>query len=155
MPDVDVGDAILDGDVAGEQFVVVDRREIVDDRGEASYSVSSRPAWGSISPSGENSTRREGTHDSQSKTVEVVTTCMLRGVSTAPGGASYKPSLVVWDDGLYEVSEVNDFSSFGVGFVQATAVALDYNPLPPNLTPPAVGALDLRYVDDGVNAGAL
>jgi galactose-6-phosphate isomerase len=143
VPDVDVSDVILDAAVAGEQFAAITRTESVNQFGESSVTVTSATGWGSIGPIGDNSVIREESYDAQAKTIRVITTTFLTGGARV-GGVSYKPSVVLWNGNYYQVKAVEDFSSYGVGFVAADCVMTDYEPTPTVSSPPLAGQLDMR-----------
>lgn len=142
MPEIDVTDVLLDADVAGQSFTVLRRQERVDQYGISSTVVQAiSDVLGSVQPTGDNSLIREDAYDAQAKTLKVITSFRLRGVSTS-AGQNYKPDQIQWNGDTYEVRVVDDFSQFGGGMIEAECVQVDYVGLPPDALPPYVGGLD-------------
>lgn len=142
MPGIDVTGILLDPDIAGTPFTVIRRSEIVSNFGLSTVRSKSIPnVRGSVQPTGENSLVREAAFDVQAKTIKVITTFRLRGVSTQ-AGANYKPDLILWNGDYYEVRVINDYSQFGGGFIDAECTSIDYVDQAPNASPTYVGRMD-------------
>lgn len=135
MPDIDVTDVLLDGDVAGELFTLVRRQTSVNAaNGQVVIVPTTIPdiSAASIAPVGENSLLREEAFQTQMNAIEVITTYRLRGASKDQGsGLSYQPDLVLWQGTYYVVRVLNDWTRYGAGFVAAECIQIDYNDTPP------------------------
>lgn len=137
MPDIDVSDLLDDPDVAGESFSVIRRQEVVGTNGVATLTpvtypqAGQPPIVGSITPTGDNSLVRAEAYTTQSNTIEVITPFRLRGPSKDTGGNSFQPDIVLWKGNHYEVKTLNEWTSYGAGFVGAECIAIDFNPLAP------------------------
>lgn len=139
MPDIDVGDIILDGTVSGEEFMVIRRREIVGQTGFRTNTVERFTSFGSITPTGDNSMVRDEAYAAQNKSIRVITKFLLRGPAkdTPPSGAPvtrYDADIVVWKGDSFIVKTLDDYSQFGGGFVEAECTSYDYVDQPPSET---------------------
>ncbi len=142
MPLVDVTEILTDPDVAGQEFTVLRRQEVVNSFGESTWSTARIMVTGSVQPSGDQGLIREEGLDAQAKSIEVYTTYRLRGVAKGPDAARWKPDIVVWNNNHFEVVNVDSFSSFGAGFVKAECTSVHYVDLPPANLPPEGARLD-------------
>lgn len=133
-PYIDVTDVLLDPMVAGEQGDVfaVRRKQVVNNLGVASTINVVCGIVASVTPTGDNSLAREEAYQTQSKTIKVVTPFLLRGVSRTQDGTQYMPDVVWWRGDYYVVKDVNDFSAYGHGFVEADCASMDFGDLPPS-----------------------
>jgi hypothetical protein len=105
MPEIDVSDIILDPFISGETFTVIRRAETVNNFGETTTTNTTFTASGSIQATGDNSLLREEAYQAQQKTIQVITTFLLRGAT---------------QDFLVRV--VDDFSSYGSGMIRAECI---------------------------------
>ena len=155
MPEIDVTDVLIDNDVAGTSFTVLRRQEVVGINGVSSVNV--LPVFGvlgAVQPTGDNSLMREEAYDAQAKTLKIITSFRLRGVSTS-NALGYKPDQVVWPEGgtdVYEVRVVDDWSQFGGGQIEAECVQITYVGQPPSPLAPYVGRLDFSQPVNAVLA---
>jgi len=154
VPDIDVSGISLDAFVAGEQFEVIERIETVNGFGESTVRATSAFAYGSIQPipTIPSHLLREAAFDSQEKVIHVITPYLLRGAS-ARGHIQSKPSMVLWKGDYYEVRNIDDYSSYGQGHVEAECIAIPYNPSAPSQTPsPSVAQLTFNTTVNAVYA---
>lgn len=135
MPEADVSEVMLNADVAGESFVVIRRAETVGQNGVAVLAATSHLAWGSVTPTGDNSMLREEAFTAQQKTIKVITSFRLRGVSEQIDGVTYQPDVILWDREHFIVRVLDDYSRYGAGQVEAECSSIDYVGPPPS--PPA------------------
>lgn len=155
MPDIDVSDLLLDGDIAGESFVVVRRQETVGANGVAVLQTTTLPAAGqppivgSIFPTGDNSLVRQEAFSQQQAAVTVVTPFRLRPASKDALGNSYQADLIYWSGTYYIVKSLKPWTSYGAGFVEAECVAFDLNVRAPGEIP-VPGSLDFSNPDNAV-----
>lgn len=124
MPLIDVSDILADPDIAGETFTVVRQAEDVNEYGETQVVTTQFTASGSIQPTGDNSLLREEAFQAQQKTIQVITTFLLRGATQDPAGSGqlYQPDLVVWKGEKFLVRVVEDYSAYGAGMVRAECI---------------------------------
>src|ERR1700694_3507137 len=124
MPDIDVSDLLLDSDIAGEAFSVIRRQEIVGANGVPVLTQTTLPKAGdpaivgSITPTGDNSLVRAEAYSTQSNTIKVITAFRLRGPSKDGTGKSFQPDIVLWNGNHFVVRTLNEWTSFGAGFVE-------------------------------------
>lgn len=152
MPSIDVTDALFSPDIAGETFVVTRRQEIVNNYGESTVLTEQSTQIGAVQPGGEQDLLREEGQDAQTKTINVITTFRLRGVSQSTNSTRYKPDQITWNGNIYEVKKVTSFSRFGAGFVEAEAASIDYVDYPPAELPAYMGRLDFTKIQNTVLA---
>lgn len=146
MPDIDVAsEVVLDGTIAGDSFTVIRRRSWTDSDGfEQSDDVRIPRVLGSVYPTGNNSLGREDSFQAPTKTVTVVTKFLLRQSAKDIDGVNWQPDLIEWQGDRFIVTDVNDFSRYGPGFVEAVCTTFDYNNNPTLNTGPHRGNLDFR-----------
>jgi galactose-6-phosphate isomerase len=147
-PEIDATwDVLLDPIVAATSFVVVRRKSWTDSNGIAQQGEQRvSPVYGSVTPTGDNSLVREDAYQSQNKTLMVITQFFLRAAAVDDNGVGWQPDLILWDGNYYLVKTVNDFSQFGIGFIQADCESFEYVTGPPQDNTPseATGVLDFR-----------
>lgn len=131
MPWIDVTDILADPMIAGEAFQVIRRLETVDGNGRGSTTNTTYAAFGSVTPTGDNSLVREDAFQSQAKTIKVVTNFALQGMAEDAQGNKYQPDLVLWKGDYYLVRTVNDYSSYGAGMIEAECSSIDWDDEPP------------------------
>jgi hypothetical protein len=125
MPSIDVSDLLLDGEIAGETFTVLRRRQVVNGHGNVAIVTTVIPdVIGSITPTGDQSIVRAEAYQTQANTIKVITPFLLRGISKE-GGNSFLPDVVVWSGVNYEVKSLNDWARYGSGFMEAECVSID------------------------------
>lgn len=130
--DIDVTDLLHDPFIAGEEFIVIRRRETINAYGErTSHPIQRLLAVGSIQPTGNNSLVREEAYQTETKTIKVITDFLLRGPTkdkSQPQGATvtFDPDIVIWRGDSYVVKSIDDYSQYGIGMVQAECASVDY-----------------------------
>ena len=125
MPTIDVTDVLLGDDIAGQTFTVYRRKEVVNSHGRPDIVETAFQAVGSINPLGDNSLLREEMFTANNNGIEVITTFRLQ--STARIGADkYQPDEILWEGSRYVVRYINDYTTFGAGFVQAECASKTY-----------------------------
>jgi hypothetical protein len=126
MPEIDVTEALIGVDIAAERFEVIRRQETVNTFGESTITNSYFRVLGSIQPLGEQGLLREEGQDAQAKSIKVICIFRLRGVSVDPMNKQYKPDIVVWNGNTYEVKNLEDYSSYGAGMIEAECTSINY-----------------------------
>lgn len=139
MPSIDLTDVVLDPAISLEPFKVVRRVSVTNADGRVVVTPTVLPAvgqpaiTGAISPVGDNSLLREEAFQTQMNAIQIITTFRLRGASK-DAGVEYQPDLVQWPANTgtyYLVRVVNDWTSFGAGFVHAECIQYDWTDKPP------------------------
>lgn len=102
-----------------DQFVVLRRRETVNDYGVSQVSVTYHYALGFITPSGNNALARDENYQTQGNTITVITPFLLRGPSKNSATLSYQPDIVRFSGNDYVVTTLSDYTNFGNGMVLA------------------------------------
>lgn len=126
MPEIDVSEVLLDSEVAGEEFIVVRRKDSANNFGEDVQQTLRFPAVGSVTPLGANSLLRQEAFQTEEKTIRVTTDFHLRAASKDETGQGYQPDIVIWNGDAYLVRVINDFSNYGRGMVTAECSSIDY-----------------------------
>lgn len=139
MPDIDVSDLLLDGDIAGESFTVIRRQETVGNNGVTAIAQTNLSAVGSISPTGDNSLVRAEAFQTQANTIKVITNFRLRGPSKDGAGNSFQPDIIQWNGNHFVVRVINEWTSYGAGFVEVECSSIDFIDLAPGEAPAGEG----------------
>jgi|SRR5208337_833116 len=126
MPYIDVTSILLDPEIAGTKFQVVRRIETISPFGEAILEMTTYNAIGQVSPTSRNSLVREQAFSTQEKAIRVITNFKLTGASKDELSQTYQPDLIFWKNGYYIVSELEDYSQYGAGFVSADCASYDW-----------------------------
>lgn len=126
MPMINSATRLLRPKIAGEAFQVIRRQETVNSYGESTTTNTTLDAVGGITPTAENSLVREDAFQTQSKTIRVITTFRLQAMGIGADGNKYQPDLILWHGDYYVIKTLNDWSSYGIGFVEADCASIDY-----------------------------
>lgn len=114
MPDIDVSDILLDPDFC-ELLTVTRRAEtMVKGRSTTTPTTISPQPVGVVIPQNDSPMMRGPDQQNLPRLIQVHTPFRLRGAS-----AGYQPDLITWKGADYVVNKVQDFSSYGGGFIQA------------------------------------
>jgi galactose-6-phosphate isomerase len=124
MPAFSLADAYLEPGF-NDPLIVVRRAETVDVKGRSQVAISRLYGYGVVCAIGPNELMRPTDYDSSNKIISIVTPLTLR--SDAFG---FKPDIVFWQGDSYLVREVDDYSGYGPGWVNVTAVEMDFNGTP-------------------------
>lgn len=156
MPLIDVTQVLFDPVVAGEAFVVIRREEVVNNYGESVLTTFRLGALGSVQPTGNNSLARQDAFQTQAKTLRVITTFRLRGVGKTPAtDQRWQPDLIYWRGDYFIVNELEDFTQYGAGMIQADCTSIDYVEDAPSIVPTQVGRLDFSLANNSGLAGGI
>jgi hypothetical protein len=136
MADIDVSDLLGDPDFI-DTFTVLRRQETTNNSGESTLAITTYPTppdlpqpYGAVFPTGDNKLVRQQDFTTQSSTITVITQFRLRG-SSKSGGSEFQPDIVVWNGGNYVVSNVNEYTQYGAGFIEAECTSIDFTPPAP------------------------
>jgi hypothetical protein len=134
---IDVADLILDPDIAGQLVTIYRRQEVVNTMGESQITATAIPnIIVQVSPKGNNDLIREDGYQTQSQTIEVITSWRLRGATLDPTTKLiYQPDLVFWHGDYYVVRTVEDFTPYGAGLIVATCDSIDYQQIAAQIAP--------------------
>jgi uncharacterized membrane protein len=95
--------------------------------------------FGVIYPSDNNELQRLADLQVTGKTITVITRFALRSEAET-SGTEYQPDIVVWRGDNFLVKHVEDWSSFGPGFVLAICTSIDLVDMPPATSAPGYGS---------------
>lgn len=108
-----------------DTFSVNRRTQTVGTNGRASISSQVTPAvYGVVYPSDDNELRLLGDMQVTGKTITVITQFALRSESEV-SGAEFMPDVVTWKGDNFLVKHIEDWSSFGPGFILAICTSTD------------------------------
>jgi galactose-6-phosphate isomerase len=125
MPTLEVSWVTQEPEFA-DMFQVLRRPETISQSGRSVTSQVTKTAYGTIVPTGDNSLVRQADYELGRRTITVYTTQRLQ--MAAPG---YQPDLILYRGNQYVVSNIEDFSAFGAGFIAAecsSILAIDTPP---------------------------
>ena len=133
MPDLDITDLLSDPDLT-DRFAVIRRTRAAGPDGvDVITNTGTFIAHGYIGPAGQSALNRLPDFQLMGKSLECKTTFRLRGPSnTQPkygATVSDAPDLVIWpirDGDTYVVADLQDWSRFGQGFINATLSSIDF-----------------------------
>jgi hypothetical protein len=127
MPFIDVIDLLTDPYIAGENFSVYRRTEVVNQFGENLISVIIfNNIYGQISPHIPSHLIRDPSFTSREKYIQIITPWFITGGGIDPSNNLYQPDLVLWKNNLYIVKATQDYSKYGAGFVVAQCEIFDW-----------------------------
>lgn len=132
---IDVTELLVDPDVGGNTLLLIRRPQAVNNYGESVDANDPIAIIGSAYPTGSNSLVREAAFSSQTDTITVCVRYPISGPSEDAQGKKYDADIIGWKGNFYIVKDVNNFSAYGPGFVEAECEAIDYNIK--RATPPA------------------
>jgi galactose-6-phosphate isomerase len=108
-------------------FEVVRRPELVTMQGRTeTYGGTTIRAFGTLYPTGDNSLVRQDDYTRAAKTMTIVTPFRLR--MSAPG---FQPDFVLYRGNTFVVTNVQDYTQYGDGFVVAECSTRDAQDAPP------------------------
>lgn len=142
MAQLDVSE-VFDDDVLQDSFAVKRREQVVDNDGYASNNVTDDEGFGVVCMASPNDLLRLPEEQRTTKTLSIVTRYPLR--ATAP---DVSPDLVGWQGSFFVVVNVEPYTHFGAGFVQALCSSQNYQDAAPAMPvtdePPAPGPEDAQ-----------
>jgi hypothetical protein len=125
MPSLDITELLGDPDLADE-FLVLRRSQGNNADGVNTIEVvGTILARGYVGPADSNDLQRLPDYQAMSKTLNVITQTRLIGPSNV-GSASTAPDIIIWpanNGDRFVVADLQDFSRFGAGFVDALCVS--------------------------------
>ena len=148
---LDVNEVILDPVVGGEPFTVLRRRETVGDDGRATMITNRLRMVGHISPTAPNSLVREAAFQMQRSSITVITTFPLMGPAR-DNGHRWQPDVVLWHSSFYVVVDVNDWSNWGRGYIEAHCTSMQSIESEPDLGGVYQGRLDFSNAQNAIYA---
>ncbi len=120
MPDLDVTDVILDPMFA-ETLTVIRRQQSINALGRVTLTtttISPAPV-GVVLAQADAALVRGPDQQTLPRLLQVHTTYRLRSTGVDVSGNTFQPDVIVWNGDQYVVNKIQDFSRFGVGFIQA------------------------------------
>lgn len=110
-----------------DAFTVIRNSYATDTTGRARVTGTERfDTWGIVTSRG-SPLVAEPDKQYSPNTIDIATQFRLRG----PGG-EFQPDIIYWRGDYYKVTNLQDYSMFGNGFVTAAAESVDYNDAPPS-----------------------
>jgi galactose-6-phosphate isomerase len=148
-PYIDVSDAILDPALSGtDRFHVIRRQQVVGQNGRASTVNTYLRLLGVITPTGKNDLTRTAAFEIQAKTIDVVTRSRLFGPARDIANQQYMPDIIVWQGSHFIVTELEDYTTWGAGYVRAHCTSIDYVDPGPGVGAPIDPPLPPAITDD-------
>lgn len=133
MPFLDVAEILVDPDFC-QAVDVLRRAQDVNDYGEVGSTIARLSMIAVITS--DSSNLSIGTDEqNMPRRIVVVTQFRLRGPAQVASGEAYLPDIVTWKGGQWEVDSVDDYSDYGIGFVQATCSSAKNLDFPPAYLP--------------------
>jgi hypothetical protein len=124
MPSLDLSEA-FDPEII-DTFDVIRRKQVTNDFGEADNGSTVFSAVTGVVDAGDDNKIAIHTDEQHfGKTISVVTKFRLRGVSKV-GSAEYAPDLILWNGDYFKVIVVEDYSRYGLGWIQAQCTSEDF-----------------------------
>jgi hypothetical protein len=129
MP-MDLSDAFCPENL--DTFAVIRRKQTVNNFGEADNGIQRIPDQMGVVDAGDDNKIAIATDEQHfGKSISVTTPFRLRGVSEVKG-SEFAPDLVFWHGSYFKVVVVEDYTSYGFGWVQAQCTSEDWvDPAPP------------------------
>lgn len=113
-------------------FAVQRRLENVGANGRSALTlVTFNTVAGVVVPDGDNRLKRESDNQTQKQTISVITKFMLQGASLDGVPQNYQPDIVIWHGNSYIVDNIEPYSAYGPGFVDAECCVIDMEVMPP------------------------
>lgn len=122
---LDVSELLTDPDFADE-FPVKRRSQVTGNNGRVSIDEKDLEGVGVICAASPSDLRRLPEDQRTDRAISVVTQFRLR--ASAP---DYQPDLVGWQGDFYVVSDIQPYTHFGSGFVQAICTSMSAQDQPP------------------------
>ena len=114
-----------------DQFAVIRRQQVVGNNGRVSYTSTNVPnLCGTVYPSNKNDLERFPNFQVTGKTITVITRYALRSESEV-AGTDYAPDIVQWHGSTFVVAAIEDWGSYGPGFVFALCSSMTLKDSPP------------------------
>lgn len=120
MPSLDLSDALLEPTFQ-DFFTVKRRAETVSSQGFSVKIPTSFRANGVVTITSGNDLDRGPDEQHQGKSIHIVTRAQLTGV--APG---FQPDIIFWHGDNFVVQKVEDYSGYGLGWLQIEATSIDF-----------------------------
>lgn len=115
-----------------DSFSVQRRQETVGSTGRNTIAVAQTDnVPGVVHPSGDSSLERPAESERQHKEIDVYTRFALRGASLDVSQNNWQPDLVTWNNNVYVVKSIEDWSKYGEGWIKAHCVQEDMTSVPP------------------------
>jgi hypothetical protein len=113
-----------------DTFTVIRRQQTVGDNGRVTFNPTTFPnLHGTVYPSSKNDLERFPNLQVMGKALSVVTRFALRGESEVTG-TDFAPDIVQWHGDNFVVMDLQDYSSWGNGFILAICQSMDLKDVP-------------------------
>lgn len=128
-PTLDMSDVLLSTEFLDE-FLVIRRKEDRNNFGEPLLTTSKLRAFGVVTTPGPNDLVRTTDTQYVRDMITIVTKFRLFPASKK-GAQEYQPDIVLYAGTHYLVDQLQDYTRYGAGFVQANCSSYDYMDPPP------------------------
>jgi galactose-6-phosphate isomerase len=122
MPFLDVSNVLLDPDFT-DTFSVLRREQVIGENGRVSTTNTTLPAIGVFTVAGPNDLERLDDNQRMGQNFVLVTKFRLQGPAKISGN-NYQPDQVVWNGNTYVVKDVEPYTRYGAGQIQAIIGAI-------------------------------
>jgi galactose-6-phosphate isomerase len=130
MPLINISMALMSPNLA-DGFAVIRRQQVISNNGRATFNTTTiSNLHGTVYPSSKNDLERFPNLQVMGKALTVITRFALRGESTV-SGTDYAPDIVQWHGDNFVVVGLEDWSSYGPGFIFAVCQSMDLKDAPP------------------------
>jgi hypothetical protein len=102
-----------------DELTVTRTTETINIHGRTAQVATTENFIGVVTPASPSDLERLPEAERMKKAISVYTQYRLRGV-----GPGYDADIIHWHGTPYQVSNLNDYSGYGVGFISVTAVAM-------------------------------
>jgi hypothetical protein len=141
MPTLDVSDAFDPS--FWDDIVVVRRYTYMDEKGRVQVSERPISTRGVVVASSPNDLMRVPESEMMNKSISITSPFRFQGPATDEVGTVTHPDHVLWNNSMYVVRALDDYSGYGRGFVHVVCTSIqnaDYPPKPgPDLIPTPIG----------------
>src|SRR5579859_5555177 len=123
--------AAITSPMLADGFTVIRRQQTVGNNGRATFATTPFiNLHGTVYPSSKNDLELFPNLQVMGKTITVITRFGLRGASET-AGTDFAPDIVQWHGDNFVVVGLEDWSSFGPGFIFAICHSMDLKDVPP------------------------
>lgn len=122
MPFIDVSDVLTDPEFAEppKSLIVLRRTQTIGINGRVAVAVKNIPIDGIVTAGSGNNLQRLEDQQHMIKRITVHTMFRLRGPALG-----FQPDIVQWHGDNFVVTEIDDHSAYGAGFISATCASTD------------------------------
>lgn len=151
MPTLDPSRVILSPRLA-DRFTVVRRQQIAQPNGRPKKVQTSFPnVVGVVTYASPNDLERLPDEERAKQSIRVHTRFRLFAPARDVVQQTFLPDLVLWDGDFFVVADLNRYSRYGAGFLDAICCSMDVVDTPASYLPAVVGQLDFSRPNQSFN----